>query len=1033
VIPDVAPEVPSATGTTNPFGSRSLEDRPTGSIPGPERLPRESSTGEDAAAEAETHQVEVIPIERVAGPHQSLIDTASPVEIPEVAPSGPKAGQSTSVAASREYRRLRPGTKVQHYELIRELGRGGMGSVFLARDLKLGRRVAIKFLSARSPEFTERFLVEARATARCNHENIVVIHEFNLHEGQPFMVLEYLEGESLRSVMAGRRLSPFRAVEILVPVVRALQRAHEHEIVHRDLKPDNVFVLSSGGIKVLDFGIAKLFTAEERDRSRSPIPEPRATDLEALSASPHITRDGIVVGTVHYMSPEQWGVDEVDHRTDLWAVGLILSSLLTGKHPLADLDAKAVKARVTDIAHPLPSVGASMPGLPLALVQVVDRCLAKRKAERYGSARELLADLEPLLPGRESRALAHDECPFPGLTAFQEADATRFFGRTAEVSRAVARIRDQPLVGVVGPSGVGKSSFLRAGVVPALKAAGEDWEVFHCRPGRTPILTLARTLQPVDRSSGVNVEESIDDVAELASRIFTEPGKVGALLRARLRRKRLHILLLVDQLEELYTLGADVVERQAYVAALAAVADDPATPLRVVVSMRSDFLERLAESPAFLEELTRGLLFLQPPDRAGLREALVRPIALTGHRFEKDELVDTMLDALGQTPAALPLLQFTAAKLWDSRSIRTRTLTEVSYLAMGGIAGALATHADAVLAGLSPADQRLAQQVLTQLVTPDGTRAVVDLAELRERSRSPGEVGRVIDYLVQGRLLAAQTRGEGDGASVEIVHESLITRWPTLRRWLDKGQEDAAFLDHLRHAARQWEAKGRPLGLLWRDEAMEEARLWRRRYQGELRSAERAFLDAVFALAEGAARRRRYLVIGAFGVLLALIAAAAVALLWIREAEQQARVQAHLARRAEAKVKGQLQVIQNKERERAQAERAARTAQAKVATGERVLQTTQAELKMSYGELQRALSKAREESARAQQEKVRAEAASRQAGQAAAEAEKARQTAERAARAEREARTKLELLLAREQERVRRLVEERRKITTELK
>src|SRR5215468_4203622 len=161
------------------------------------------------------------------------------------------------------------GARIGQYEIIRELGRGGMGAVYAARDTKLGRKVAIKFLNSHNqPELTARFILEARATARCSHENIIVIHEVGEHDGNPFMVLEYLQGVPLTQLLQdGRRLPPAQAIELIVPVVRALTAAHTHNIVHRDLKPDNIFVTDSGTIKVLDFGIAKLIQGDDEDNA----------------------------------------------------------------------------------------------------------------------------------------------------------------------------------------------------------------------------------------------------------------------------------------------------------------------------------------------------------------------------------------------------------------------------------------------------------------------------------------------------------------------------------------------------------------------------------------------------------------------------------------------------------------------------------------------------------------------------------------------------------------------------------------------
>src|SRR5262245_59131109 len=151
--------------------------------------------------------------------------------------------------------RLVPGTIIHQYELIRELGSGGMGTVFLARDFRLGRRVAIKFPHINDPERQRRFLLEARTTANCSHENIVVIYDVGEYHGAPFMVLEYLDGQLLKTLIADHRIPSVRAVKLIVPVVRALAYAHERNIVHRDLKPDNIIVTDSGTIKVFDFGI----------------------------------------------------------------------------------------------------------------------------------------------------------------------------------------------------------------------------------------------------------------------------------------------------------------------------------------------------------------------------------------------------------------------------------------------------------------------------------------------------------------------------------------------------------------------------------------------------------------------------------------------------------------------------------------------------------------------------------------------------------------------------------------------------------
>jgi serine/threonine protein kinase len=824
---------------------------------------------------------------------------------------------------------LEEGARIHQYELIRELGRGGMGVVWAARDTKLGRRVAIKFLLDASRAVADRFLTEARATAQCNHDNIVIIHEVDEVEGMPYMVLEFLEGQPMRDLMgtfnAGPRMPASRVVELMLPVARALERAHELGIVHRDLKPENVFVTNAGTVKVLDFGIAKAVTGTREAT-------PQIGDLASMSLN--LTREGTLVGTLPYMSPEQMGVGDVDHRTDIWATGIMMWELLAGRHPIEPLTTEAlISNAISDEA--MPPVRDTVHDIHDGIASIVDSCLRKRIAERIPTAKDLVRRLEEMLPGRAGRQLAEGESPYPGLTAFQESDADRFFGRSRDIARMTARVREYPITGIVGPSGVGKSSFVRAGVGPALKASGERWDVVTLRPGRQPLAALASVVQRLTTRSAPDVQQQIGEHHQLMHRLRVEPGFVGTLLRARARQTNGQILLFIDQFEELYTLVPDPDERRAFTAALAGVADDTAAPLRVVVSMRSDFLDRIAEDPRFMEELSRGLVFLQPPDRNGLREALVAPIDMVGYRFESAAMIEDMLDALAGAPGALPLLQFAAGKLWDARDRQRRLLTVQSYNAIGGISGALATHADDVVAQMNDRQQKLTQRIFRRLVTPERTRAIVELADLYQLAGDQAEVARTIDQLVAARLLVVQTRGDAGGGSVEIVHESLIDRWPTLRRWLDEDQEDAAFMSQLQSAAKQWEAKHRAAGLLWRGDAMEEARRWYNQRQRELPPREQAFLTAVFALARRSKRAKRAALVATFVVLGGVAAAASVGLVMIRAAEQQASDNAKQATENAARAEHEAQVAkqaleerEKKERERLAAEEKQKAAEA---------------------------------------------------------------------------------------------------------
>ncbi|MCG8423661.1 MAG: protein kinase [Proteobacteria bacterium] len=851
---------------------------------------------------------------------------------------------------------IKPGILVDHYELIRSLGRGGMGQVMLARDVRLGRLVALKFYNPDSRSGIQRFLAEARATAQFSgHENVVTIYDIVERGNQSYMALEYVRGKNLkewvkerieqrqqqRSVRSGAdqrspveshyRISPILATRIMVPVVTALARAHELGIIHRDLKPTNIMITDAGAVQVVDFGIAK-----RHDTASPAVDRGGADDVNPLRTSgtdvgsygtresapatasgarlpgsgghddqARFTRPGRMIGTYRYMSPEQWGADSIDHRSDLWAVGIMLYELVVGAHPLAPLTARALRT-VRDLDIPMPTMADNHPEFG-KLGSIIDRCLRKRKEDRIDSAWALLTELEALLP-RASRSadVGEEGNPFAGLAAFQEHDADRFFGRDRSIGEVVTRMSDQPLIAVVGPSGAGKSSFVMAGVIPALKRDGDGWEACMFRPGRHPLAALAEFLllstwdtRTTSTELSLQVgrttlsQRQVDARDELCAELQAQPGLLGAQLRMRARRKLVSIVLFIDQFEELYTMAEDA-DREAFFACLAGVADDVSSPLRVVLAMRSDFLDRMADTDAAKVDLSRRLMLLPPMNRDGLRAALLQPITAAGYEFDDTALVEEILDTLEQTTSPLPILQFTASKLWEHRDQRRRLLTRASYQRFGGVAGTLANHADSVLSAMSTRQKVLVRAIFLRLVTPERTRAVVGMDELRQLARDEvGELQRVLDRLIDARLLAVENR-DSDEMMVEIVHESLIERWPVLSQWLSDSKEDAAFISRLRRVAKEWEASRRGDGLLWRGQAAREAQVWYQRYQAESRSElgrrEEDYLIALFDLSERSQRRRRRIV----GTMLVLLAAVAVVLAYLAVRAEREATRAHV-------------------------------------------------------------------------------------------------------------------------------------------
>lgn len=880
--------------------------------------------------------------------------------------SGKSSGRSGSSPARVELQ-LDPGTMVHQFEVIREIGRGGMGTVLLARDNKLARLVALKFLGVKGGDLAQRFIVEARATASCSHENIVVIYQVDEWHGAPYMALEYVEGATLEALLAKERPAMPRIVEIMTAVTRALVRAHSLGLVHCDLKPANILLSRDGTIKVLDFGIARIMKDVGND--------PRLAAIHReLSRGVNLTiEDSGVSGTLPYMSFEQWGLGEIDHRTDIWAVGIMLWEALTGLHPMGKVSMETIMESVATIETPLPSLASVAPQLPETLIAIVDRCLAKDKAGRFSNTSELLSALEQLNFQRRDSSRTEADSPFLGMAAFQEANAEVFFGRDREVAEASTRLVDNPLLVLAGPSGIGKSSFVRAGLVPGLKQSGA-WQICIARPGRRPLEDLVHAVVALLHVDTRNRTAAISTAAvfERASR---EPGALGALLRDHARATSRRILIFVDQFEETYTLS-DPAQRDAYVAGLLGMADDPSSPLRLVVSIRSDFLDRMGENSVLRDRMINGLMFMQPLGAAGLRDALQRPVALAGYSYQAP-IVEKMIGALTNAAGALPLLQFCAAQLWQRRDRNNHVLTYQSYQDIGGIEGALAQHAEGLVREIPSSSQKLLRVVLARLVTAEGTRAVVDRVELEQLG--PVELVRpLIDRLVNARLLSVDA--EDEHARVELIHESLITHWPSLRRWRDESGEDAAFLQELRAMAKQWDSKGRPTGMLWAGDALLESRAFLRRYDGTLAQRERDFLELAIANDNRAAARRRRLVIGGFVLLATMVAAAVVALTIIRRAQKNAATQrdaaqfeARRAQTAEAKAMSQMralelaqeaQVAADAQRRAAQQQAALAAAQkaeatADLATAQTEVAQSQEQLEIRNKELQVALSAAK--------------------------------------------------------------------------
>ncbi len=480
---------------------------------------------------------------------------------------------------------------------------------------------------------------------------------------------------------------------------------------------------------------------------------------------------------------------------------------------------------------------------------------AAGRAELRSMEAELAGGVARLQAADERFALVGDEegpvvCPFKGLAPFEVDDAEYYFGRERLVAELVARLVGAPLLGVVGPSGSGKSSVVRAGLLPALAGGvlpgSQDWTQVLIRPGEHPTDELSRAVADIDPD-----------------------------------RK---VLLAVDQFEEAFTACSDEGERAAFMAELVRVARDPHGRGSVVLAIRADYYGRCAAYPELADLLAANHVLVGPMQRDELRRAVERPAARVGLHVEP-ELTDALVADVEEAPGALPLLSTALLELWQRRD--GRRLRHATYEQTGGVRGAVARLAEDNYGQLDPAQQTLARSLLVRLAGegPEGAveRRRVPLAEL-ETERSD-DAARVIELFTDRRLLTVSA------GTVEVAHEALLREWPRLRGWIDEDRAGLRIRRTLTTAAEEWRDQGYDDDMLFRGARLTEADQWREGHELSLNQLERLFLDASDQRRdrERVARRRRLRLAfaGLVAALAAITAVAIVALYQGREAEQQ--------------------------------------------------------------------------------------------------------------------------------------------------
>ena len=717
------------------------------------------------------------------------------------------------------------GLSVRGYELRDKIGAGTTGVVYRAFQPSVGREVAIKVVRpelADDPSFIRRFEAEARLVAHLEHPAIVPVYDYWREPGRAFLVMRRFERGNVEDALRLGALDAPAAARIVGQLGAALTAAHRQGIAHGDVTARNVLIDGEGNAVLADFGLSALRGEHDGDDPRSTVEPTVESDITALAE---------------------------------------LADLLVGG---------------TD---PRGAAGA-----------VIDRVRKGGGTRQYADVATFVHDLSEAW-GR-APAVEDDDPPNPyrGLRAFREDDANRFFGRERLVERLLARLGyagpKGRFVAVVGPSGSGKSSVVRAGLIPALRRraipGSDEWFIVTMTPGREPFEALADALRSV----------AIDPPTDLARRLHT----VGISSTAELVAPddAAQIVVVIDQLEELFSQTS----RETAAAFMSAVVEATTARhsiVKVIATLRADFYDQPLGHPEFGELVRIGTEVITPMNPQELERAITGPAESVGVTIEPGVVAAIASEMSGQ-PGGLPLMQYALTELFDQRTGSTITVEACHDL--GGVVGALARRADEIHDSLTPDEQSGTREAFLRLVTLGrGSADTRRRALVSEVTAAAGShVASVIDEFARHRLLTFDRDPFTREPTVEIAHESLLTQWGRLAEWAETGRSDVLAQRQLAAAAAEWAERGHDADFLLVGNRLVRYDGWIDAPPVRLTAHERRFLDESFGRSEielVAERRRvtrlRRLVVGVATALVIALVAVAFAVRQRQIADDEAR------------------------------------------------------------------------------------------------------------------------------------------------
>lgn len=731
------------------------------------------------------------------------------------------------------------GRAIRGYALSEKIGSGGMGAVYRAVQPIVEREVAIKIILpayANHPDFIRRFEAEAQLVARLEHPHIVPLYDYWREPGVAYLVMRLLRGGSLQRLIQEGLLPVENVARLLEQIGSALTSAHRIGVIHRDLKPANILLDEDQNAYLADFGIAKN------------LGNPDLSDQ---------TQAGAVIGSPQYMSPEQIRSLSIRPQSDIYCLGVMLYELLTGKIPF--VGPTPIDFIQQQLSAPMPSLSAHRTGLPALLDKVIARATAKDPDERYSDVPSMLAEFRGAVSGLISQPVTvieqedvipgEIENPYKGLRSFSEADADDFFGRETLVQQLLARLSEggdlARFLAVIGPSGGGKSSVVKAGLLPALRRGGllgsENWFYVDLLPGPNPFEELEAALL----RAAVNPPSSLLEQLEEGNR-----GLIRAVNRILPKEPSVELVIVIDQFEELFTLVESEEERALFLSNIVTAIVDERSRVRVVITLRADFTDRPLRYVDFGELIQRRNELVLPLTPDELEQAILSPAKRVGLKVESG-LVSAILRDLGDQPGTLPMLQYALTELFDQRE--KNVLTKQGYQRIGGVLGALGRRAQEVFSALNKREQSVARQVFLRLVTlgegVEDTRRRVLLGELEQlQSKSEAalrqiSITEILGAFGKSRLLTFDSDPITRGPTVEVAHEALLREWARLREWLNESRADLRLQRQLANAAHEWEQAKRDESFLLTGAHLEQFEGWSQTTEVALTQHEREFLN----------------------------------------------------------------------------------------------------------------------------------------------------------------------------------------------